>query len=92
MEDIHAHEVLHMMEGKDYGSKEILRQAITAKFGAEQTFRSCSVEGLVIEELVDYLEAKGKFKPSSGGFTMDITKVCSGYKRSYDMSSLNVVR
>ncbi len=90
MADIHAHEVLHMMEGKDYGSKEILRQAITAKFGAEQTFRSCSVKGLGIDELVDFLESNGKFKPSSDGFTMDITKVCSGYKKSYDMSSLNV--
>lgn len=79
MADIHAHEVLHMMEGNDYASREVLKQAIEAKFGAEQTFRSCSVKGLGIEALVDFLENKGKFKPSSGGFTMDITKVCKGY-------------
>ncbi|MFI3322340.1 MAG: YecH family metal-binding protein [Rikenellaceae bacterium] len=92
MEDIHAHEVLHMMEGNNYASKEILKQAIIAKFGVEQTFRSCSVKGLGIEALVDFLESKGKFKPSLGGFTMDITKVCGGYKKSYDTPSLNVTK
>ncbi len=79
MEDIHVHEVLHMMEGNTYASKEILKQAIEAKFGARQMFRSCSVKGLDIDAIVDFLEAKGKFKPSSGGFTMDITKVCKSY-------------
>ncbi|MFR9651463.1 MAG: YecH family metal-binding protein [Rikenellaceae bacterium] len=90
MADIHAHEVLHMMEGYDYASKESLKQAITAKFGAEQTFRSCSVKGLAVDALVDFLESKGKFKPSSQGFTMDITKVCDGYKKSYGTASKNL--
>ncbi|MFR9566609.1 MAG: YecH family metal-binding protein [Rikenellaceae bacterium] len=79
MVDIHAHEVLHMMEGNDYASKEALRQAIETKFGKEQRFKTCSTKGLDIESLIIFLEKKGKFKPSCGGFTMDITKVCKSY-------------
>lgn len=94
MIDIHAHEVLHMMEGNNYSSKEVLKQAVEAKFGIEQRFRTCSVKGLDIESLIVFLEQKGKFKPSSDGFTMDITKVCSSYKKSYgeDFQNANIIK
>lgn len=78
MAEIHAHEVLHMMEGNSY-TKETLRDAITAKFGAEALFHTCSAEGLTIDKLIIFLEQKGKFKATDSGFTMDITKVCSDY-------------
>ncbi len=80
MVDIHAHEVLRMMEGNDYTTKEMLKKAIVDNFGAEQTFCTCSVKGLDIESIIEFLEKKGKFKSSSnGGFTMDLTKVCKSY-------------
>ncbi len=67
-----------MMEGNSY-SKESLKVAITEKFGSEQLFHTCSAKGLNIDSLIDFLEAKGKFKATEGGFTMDIEKVCSDY-------------
>ncbi|MFI3292971.1 MAG: YecH family metal-binding protein [Rikenellaceae bacterium] len=78
MADIHAHEVLHMMEGNSY-TVELLRCAIAEKFGADATFCTCSAKGLTIDKLIVFLEAKGKFKPTDNGFTMDITKVCEDY-------------
>ncbi len=75
----HGHEVLHMMEGNSYTTKQILVDAIVERFGAEERFYTCSAEGMTAAELVDFLEARGKFKPASAGsdFTVDITKVCN---------------
>ncbi len=78
MNEIHAHEVLHMMEGNSY-SKSSLREAIVTKFGADQLFHTCSAKGLDIDSLIDFLEAKGKFKPFEEGFTVDLKMVCKDY-------------
>ncbi|MFI3240857.1 MAG: YecH family metal-binding protein [Bacteroidales bacterium] len=78
MAEIHAHEVLRMMEGNSY-TKESLKQAIVETFGAEQCFYTCSADGLDIDNLILFLEAKGKFTQTDDGFTMDINKVCSSY-------------
>ncbi len=78
MADIHAHEVLRMMEGNSY-SIESLRFAIAQQFGEDARFNTCSAEGMTIDELIPFLENKGKFKPTSEGFTMDISKVCEEY-------------
>ncbi len=74
----HGHDVLHMMEGNSYSTKESLVKAIVDKFGTEERFHTCSVEGMTAEELVDFLEEKGKFMPSnSDEFTVDASKICS---------------
>lgn len=51
----HGHDVLHMMEGNSYTTKESLVKAIIEKFGAEERFHTCSAEGMTAEELVDFL-------------------------------------
>ena len=74
----HGHEVLHMMEGNSYATKQQLIDAIIQKFGADELFYTCSAEGLTAAQLVDFLEARGKFMPVAGeDFTVDITKVCN---------------
>lgn len=75
MQSLHAHEVLHMMEGNTY-SEPSLREAIIKRFGKEQRFHACSAENMSIDELIVFLKFKGKFKPLDDGFTVDITKVC----------------
>ena len=45
MEQLHAHEVLHMMEGNSY-SEASLKEAIIRKFGAEQRFYTCSASDM----------------------------------------------
>lgn len=74
----HGHEVLHMMEGKSYPTNEALVKAIIDKFGPEERFCTCSAEGMTAAELVEFLAAKGKFKPSGhDSFTVDTSKVCN---------------
>lgn len=75
---IHAHEILRMMEGNTYTTAS-LKEAIVATFGSEARFNTCSAEGMDADAIIAFLEAKGKFKPSESGFTMDITKVCKDY-------------
>ena len=74
----HGHEVLHMMEGHNYATKEELIKAIEAQFGMEERFHTCSAEGMTATELVDFLARKGKFKPSGQEqFTVDSSKICN---------------
>lgn len=73
----HGHDVLYMMEGNSYETKEDLVKAITKRFGKEELFHTCSVDGMNAEELVDFLTERGKFMPTKGGFTVDATKICN---------------
>lgn len=75
MEQLHAHEVLHMMEGNSY-SESSLREAIIQRFGKEQCFYACSAENMDVDTLIGFLKRKGKFMPVNDGFTVDISKVC----------------
>lgn len=75
MEQLHAHEVLHMMEGNSY-SEASLKEAIIEKFGKEQHFYACSADDMNVDELIVFLQHKGKFMPAESGFTVDVSKVC----------------
>ena len=48
MEQLHAHEVLHMMEGNSY-SEASLKEAIVKTFGEDQRFYTCSAENMDAE-------------------------------------------
>ncbi len=71
--------MLHMMEGNSYATREQLVKAIIDKFGPDEQFYTCSVEGMNAEELVDFLEQRGKFMPAgnSEAFTVDSNKICN---------------
>ncbi|MBM6993371.1 MAG: YecH family protein [Prevotella sp.] len=74
----HGHDILHMMEGNTYHTKSDLVKAVVEKFGPQETFHTCSAEGMNAEEIVDFLDGRGKFmRTPDGGFTVDITKVCN---------------
>lgn len=62
MESIHGHEVLNMMieSGEQY-SNASLEAAITARFGEQARFHTCSAADMSAAELVAFLAAKGKF-------------------------------
>ncbi len=74
----HGHEVLHMMEGNSYQTREDLVKAIVDRFGAEERFFTCSASDMSAEELVDFLEARGKFMPAQAdSFTVDASRICN---------------
>lgn len=69
MNRIHGHDVLNMMltSGKTY-TRSTLVAEIIHKFGHDTKFHTCSAENMTAEELVEFLEKRGKFKLQSGGF------------------------
>lgn len=78
MNNIHGHEVMHMMvnSGESY-SRESLKTAIHGQFGEDTRFFTCSAQGMDADELIQFLEAKGKFHPVDGGFTTAPEKICN---------------
>lgn len=76
-EQIHGHEVLHMMEGHNY-TEASLKKAIIDKFGADQLFYTCSAENLTVDGLIQFLKDRGKFTPTDkDSFTVDSSKICN---------------
>jgi probable metal-binding protein len=78
MEQIHGHEVIQMMlqSGKAY-SRASLCQDIVAHFGPDARFFTCSADNMTPEELIGFLEAKGKFMPFEAGFQISPDRVCN---------------
>ena len=78
MENIHGHEVMHMMvnSGKSF-SRDSLKTAIQEQFGNETRFFTCSAQGMDADQLISFLENKGKFHPVDGGFTTAPEKICN---------------
>ena len=74
---IHGHEVMKMMlaSGKTY-TKETLVKEIVSTFGKDARFYTCSAENLSAEELVSFLDSKGKFLRSEDGFQTSADKIC----------------
>ena len=76
MESIHGHEVLNMMieSGEQY-SNASLEAAITARFGEQARFHTCSAADMSAAELVAFLAAKGSWRilKSYFGISFQIT-------------------
>ncbi len=74
---IHGHDVMHfMLEQGGSFTKESLCQAVEQHFGSAARFHTCSAEGMTAAQLIDFLEAKGKFVPKDSGFTTEAEKIC----------------
>jgi len=76
-ERIHGHEVIEMIvqSGKSY-TRYSLRNDIVNRFGPLARFYTCSADDLTADELIAFLEARGKFRPAQEGFTIDQSQVC----------------
>lgn len=76
-EQIHGHEVMEMMlsSNRSY-SKNSLCEAIADRFGKEARYYTCSQDNMTAEDLVDFLESKGKFIETDTGFNTSPDKMC----------------
>lgn len=75
--EIHGHEVIAMMMASTEAyTRETLAAAIRQKFGDSTRFFTCSADHLTPEQLVTFLEERGKFTPHRDGFTVDPSRVC----------------
>ena len=78
MNEIHAHEVMHMMLEQDGGfSRESLAQSITDHFGVDAKFYACSAAGMDIPAVINFLESRGKFIAQNDGFNTAQDKICN---------------
>jgi probable metal-binding protein len=78
MNEIHAHEVMHMMLEQDGGfSRESLAQSIIDHFGVDAKFYACSAAGMDIHAVIDFLESRGKFVARNDGFNTAQDKICN---------------
>jgi len=77
MDRIHGHDIMNMMlESNQQFTKESLTQMILDKYGSETRFYTCSAEDMTAEQLVDFLEGKGKFISTDDGFNTAAEKIC----------------
>lgn len=74
---IHGHDVLDMMtaSGVTY-TRATLTDAIHAKFGPAARYHTCSAEDMTAGQLIEFLAARGKFRGSEDGFTVNAERVC----------------
>ncbi len=74
----HVHDVLEMMEA-DNGtySRETLCAAINEKFGEATRLRSCSASGMDANDVIDFLDSRGKFTGTAEAFSFDTAQRCS---------------
>jgi probable metal-binding protein len=65
-----------MMEtGKVY-TIDSLRTDIIKRFGESARFYTCSAEDMTPDQLIAFLQARGKFVDAGDGFTTEKTKMC----------------
>lgn len=77
MNSVHGHDVLNMMLANDKGwTRESLLQALVEKYGENSHFHTCSAEGLTANELIDFLQSRGKFVEVEQGFNTQVSKIC----------------
>jgi probable metal-binding protein len=77
MQQIHGHEVIQMMldSGKAYTRASLLSD-ILLTFGPDARFFTCSADNLAPGDLIDFLQAKGKFVPCEDGFQTSADLMC----------------
>jgi len=78
MNQIHGHEVIAMMTSSNQPyTRESLKAALIAKFGADSRFHTCSAENMDADAMIDFLAARGKFMETVGGLAINPAKVCN---------------
>lgn len=59
-------------------TRDSLRTAIITKFGAEARFYTCSADGMTPDELISFLEMRGKFLAAdSENFSLPADRMCN---------------
>ena len=77
-EQIHGHEIMEMMLATEQAfTRESLRQAVLDKFGEEARFFTCSAQNMTADEVIDFLQSRGKFIEAGDGFNTSPDKICS---------------
>ena len=58
-------------------TRESLRSAIIERFGSEARFFTCSADSMNADQLIEFLEQRGKFIEAGDGFKTEPEKICN---------------
>ncbi len=77
-ERVHGHDVMAMMlEAARPFSRDELVAALIERFGPSARFHTCSAQGLTAAQIVEFLDARGKFVQVDGKLTTEPDRICS---------------
>jgi len=77
-DSIHGHQVMQMMLDHDVTfTKASLKAKMTEMFGAQARYHTCSAREMDADQLIDFLDARGKFVGEQEAFTTAADKICS---------------
>ena len=77
MESIHGHEVMHLIaDAKHALTRDGWIIEIGRKFGPDARFHTCSADNMNAGELLDFLDARGKFVVADGVLSLDAGLIC----------------
>lgn len=77
-ESIHGHQVMELMlELGKAVTKERLKQHMHEQFGATAHYHTCSASEMNADELILFLEKKGKFIESAEGIETAADRICA---------------
>jgi probable metal-binding protein len=65
-----------MLGSRRVFTRDSLRSAIHKIFGNDTRFYTCSAENMTADELIDFLNMRGKFLAEDDGFVTDETMIC----------------
>ncbi|MCF7824679.1 MAG: YecH family protein [Candidatus Marinimicrobia bacterium] len=75
---IHGHAVMEMMVASEKAyTRDSLKEDILARFGSDTRYFTCSAEGMTADDLITFLEQKGKFVSQGSGFSTHKDKICN---------------
>jgi probable metal-binding protein len=79
MEQIHGHEVMQMLINQDEPKSKLdFKKEVETRFGFDSKFYTCSAENLSVEQLIEFLDKKGKFfYDDDGKISTSPGKMCS---------------
>ena len=74
---VHGHEVMQMMLDLDQSfTRGSLCEAIQERFGADARFFTCSAQDMTADELISFLEQRGKFVGRDAGYSTEADRIC----------------
>ncbi len=77
-QSIHGHEVLHLIHSASAPLTRLaLESEIFRRFGPDPRFHTCSLSGLTLDELLEFLTSHGKVVERDGRLSIDLSQICA---------------
>lgn len=77
-QNIHGHEILRLVHAaRPALTRAALHEEARRRFGADARFCTCSMQGMTLAELVEFLTARGKLVEADGTLRAEVGQMCA---------------